>query len=214
MSGWCVLGLVLAALAVLLALPVGVRARWNGALLVRVRLGPLRIQVFPIKEKKKPPKEKKEKPPKEKERKKGGICLEQIVYSAETLLRLLGRLLRRFCRGLRVDPLTLHITAADEDPADAAILYGRLYGTLSALLPLLRAAVPIRNEDIVLLLDFDKPALALEADVGVHMRLFHVLLIGLAAVWGAVGWLIGFRRRAKPAKPAEKTEQTAEKQSA
>ena len=213
MNGWCILGLVLAALALLLAVPVGIQAAWDGAPVVKVRAGPFRFQVFPGREKKEeePPKEKK-KDPSKKKKKKRGISLEQVLYSLQMLPPLVGKLLRLTCRGLRVDPLLVHITAAGPDPADAAVLYGRLYGAIATLLPLARELVPIRHEDVTLRLDFEKSALEAEADVGVYLRLGHLLGIGLVVAGGGLLWLLGFLKRAKP--PKAEPEDQAENESA
>ena len=198
MRGWYILGAVLLLLTLLLALPVGVRARWDGQPLVYLRLGPLRFQIFPGK--KKPKKEKKvkedasssKKSPEKKNRPKPNR--EQILYTVSRAVRLLGKLPRRLRRGLRLDPLVLRLTVAGPDPADAAALYGQLCGALSALLPGLRQLLWVGHEDIRLSLDFDRMACTIWADIGVSMRLFHLLCIGFSALGSLIGWALGYRR--------------------
>lgn len=219
MGGWYILGAVLALLALLLALPAGVRVRWDGQPLVLLRLGPLRFQLLPPKKEKKPEKPAKdtaspEKKAKKEKKPRPRFNREQLLYSIDRGLHLIGKLLVRFRRGLRLDPVVLRLTVAGPDPADAAALYGRLCAALSALLPGLRQLVSIRNEDIRLSLDFDRTELELFADIGVSMRVFHLLGMGFAALGALVTWAIGYRRRAsnEPEKPAP--EQASPKQEA
>ena len=206
MGGWYILGAALAVLALLLALPAGVRVRWDGQPLVQLCLGPLRFQIFPRKKARKsdetPEKSPKKEKPKKERKPRPKPCRDQIFYSIDRAARLLGKLLVRFRRGLRLDPLVLHLTVAGPDPADAAALYGRLYGALSALLPPLRRLVTTGHEDIRLSLDFDRTEWDIYADLGVSMRIWHLLAMGFAALGGLLAWAIGYRRRAPAPSPA------------
>ena len=101
MGGWYILGAVLALLALLLALPAGVRVRWDGQPLVLLRLGPLRFQLLPPKKKKKPEKPAKdaaspEKKAKKEKKPRPKFNREQLLYSIDRGLHLIGKLLVRF----------------------------------------------------------------------------------------------------------------------
>ena len=209
MTGWIILAAAAALLLLLLSMPVGLRFSWREEGRLALRIGPLRLTLYPPgaekeareekpeKKKKKKKKAKKDADVQEKEeRKRTPPTREQILYSVDKLSALAGRLIRRFFRGVRVDPLLLHLTVAGEDPADTAVLYGRLSGAAAALLPALRRVVTIRREDIFIGLDFQREHWLVEADVGVRMRLGRLLALALAALFGGISWYLGWRRLA------------------
>lgn len=197
-------------LVVLLLLPAQVRFRYDqGELALWVRFGPVKLQLFPPEEKKEEPEKKpkkKAKPKKEKPKKpKGKINREQILYSLETLPPILGRALRRTGRRLRFAPLKIHLLVAGPDPADTAMLYGRLEAALSAGLPVLHRLVHIREQDIRLFLDFQQEQMDLIADVGVALRPWDLVSVGVRAGGSLLKWFLRFRKLASPP-PAEETE--------
>lgn len=211
---------ILLLLAVLLLIPAQVRFRYDqGELALWVRFGPVKLQLFPPGEKKekvepeKKPK-KKAKPKKEKPKKpKGKINREQILYSLETLPPILGRALRRTGRRLRFAPLKIHLLVAGPDPADTAMLYGRLEAALSAGLPVLHRLVHIREQDIRLFLDFQQEQMDLIADVGAALRPWDLVSVGVRAGGSLLKWYLRFRKLASPppaegTEPAEQTEQS------
>jgi len=218
MNGWCVLGIVLAVLVLLLMVPVGVRLRFDGVLTLKLRIGPLRLQLLPVREKS-PAEAEKQKSKKEakkakkaaqktaadtakKKTKRKRPNREQLFYSVERLGKLLVKVLKKFRRGLRIDPLVLRLTVAGEDPADAAVLYGRLYAAVGGLLPPLKESVSLRGEEIAISLDFDRDTWDVLADVGIYMRVWSVLGIVFCALSGAVGWYLGYRRLADDVPPS------------
>ena len=104
---WVFLGL-LALLAAALLIPVKIRGSYeDGTPFLYVRYGPVKLQLFPPKEKaeyeeRKPPKKKKpkaEKPPKPK-KPKAKINMDQILYALEKLPPILGRALKRTGRSI------------------------------------------------------------------------------------------------------------------
>lgn len=220
MIGKIVLGVLLTLLALLLVLlqiPVSVRFSYqNGAPEAALRYGPLRISLFPGKkpeepvgdrpEKKKKPKEKPEKKPKPK-KKRGKINREQILYALETLPQILGRALRRTGRSIRIRPLKVYVLAAGYDPADTALLYGRLEAALHGGLPLLRQAVRISEEDVRLYLDFTERQMDVIADVGVSLRPGSLVWVGLRAAASLVKWFLGFRKLASPPDQEDKSQE-------
>lgn len=202
-----VLLLLILALILLLQIPVRVRFSYGqGDLTLRLRFGPVKIQLFPRPEqseepKKQPPekpkKEKKEKP----EKPKGKINREQIFYALEKLPPILGRALRRTGRSIRLEPLKVYVLVAGYDPADTGLLYGRLTAALAAGLPVLRQTVRIRDEDIRLYLDFTEQQTDCIADVGLVLRPWSLAAAGVRALASLVKWYLGFRRLASPPPP-------------
>ncbi len=239
-----ILGVLLLLLAVILLTPAGVRFRYDqGDLSLLVRFGPLKLQIFPRKEKKpsrRKPKEKKpekkqaekkaaadpekkpaektaaeksapEKPkPKKKAEKKprAKINREQILYSLETLPPILGRALKRTGRRLRLTPLKVHLLVAGPDPADTALLYGRLEAALGAALPALHRLVRIKDQDVRLFLDFQREQMDLIADVGLSLRPWDLVSVGLRAGGSLLKWYLRFRKLASPPPPAEEPKES------
>lgn len=209
----------------------------RGDLSLLVRFGPLKFQLFPRKEKKpsrRKPKEKKpekkqaekkaaadpekkpaeksapEKPkPKKKAEKKprAKINREQILYSLETLPPILGRALKRTGRRLRLTPLKVHLLVAGPDPADTALLYGRLEAALGAALPALHRLVRIKDQDVRLFLDFQREQMDLIADVGLSLRPWDLVSVGLRAGGSLLKWYLRFRKLASPP-PAEELKES------
>ena len=210
MALWYIGGGILALLALLLALPVSLRLLLAEEIRLSAAVGPLRFQVYPrIKEKKDQKDSKEDKPRKPEEAarpgKRPGLGRPnraQLRYSAERLGRLAARLLRRQRRGLRVRPLRLCVTVGGEDPADAAVLYGRLHAAAGTLLPLLRRAVRVREEDVSIALDFEKAATEVRGEIGLRTRVIHLLGLALGATLGAAGWYFGYRKLAS--EPADR----------
>lgn len=206
-----VLCTLLLLLVVVLLTPV--RVRWaydRGALSLWVRFGPVKLQLFPRKEKpEQPPKageeKKKKRKKKEKKEKPPGpkINREQIFYSIETLPPILGRALRRTGRRLRVGPLKVHLLVAGGDPADTALLYGRLEAALGAGLPALHRLVHVRDQDIRLFLDFQEERMDCIADVGISLRPWDLVSVGLRAGGSLLKWYLRFRKLASAAPPPE-----------
>lgn len=220
MTGWIVLLIILGLLLTVLLTPAGVRFTYDqGEMSLDVRFGPIRRRIFPGKEKpEKPEKEKKpgkkrQKPPKgEKEKKeekekppKAKISREQILYALEKLPPILGRALGGTRRRVRIKPLKVHLLVAGPDPADTAVLYGKLEAALLAFLPVLRRAVHIRDEDIRLFLDFSQEQMDCIAELGTTLRPWDLLAVGGRAGISLLRWFQGFRRLASPA-PAKEPE--------
>ena len=217
----CVLAGILLALILLLQIPVRVRASYGqGDLALWVRFGPVKLQLFPRPEKaekpekkpkkedegpeKKPQKEKKKKAKKEKPKKpKARINREQIFYALEKLPPILGRALRRTGKSIRIEPLKVWLLVAGSDPADTAVLYGRLEAALAAGLPVLRRVVRIRDEDIRLYLDFTEQQMDCIADVGIALKPWSLVTMGVRALGSLIKWYLGFRKLASPPPPAE-----------
>lgn len=214
--GRIILGILLAILlmlAVLLSMTVQVRASYDqGDAELWVRFGPLRFQLYPVKprgEKKKrepKPPEEPEKPPEKEKGKKRSLSPEQIFYTLETLPPILGRALGRLGRGIRIEPLRIHLLIAGEDPADTALLYGRAQAALAAWMPAVRRRVRIRGEDIRLFLDFQRTRPDCAAEVGISIRCGTAAWISLRAGGSLLKWFLKFRKLAPPAeeKPAER----------
>ena len=166
---------------------------------VKVRVGPKEIQVYPLakdpakeakKQKKKEAKaakraakeaKKAQKPPKPKAKRPVGGLLE-LVWD---LLPVVQNAASRFRHKLRIDDLTLDVTWAEEDPADAAIHYGYGWAAAEAILSFLEANFVIKNRQVAVYVDFlsEKPRVYIRA--GLSLTLAQLLGIGLRTGVGA-----------------------------
>lgn len=169
--GWWI---TLAILFLLAILPLGVSVHYNSeGAVVKIILGPLKIQVVPGK--KKPPKEKKEKtekklkekpekpkparqvgadapppePKPEQPKEKGGSILDFLPL-VKTLFDFLGD----FRRKLRVENLQLKLIMAGGDPYNLAMNYGKAWAAVGNLLPKLEQWFVIKKRDIEVECDF------------------------------------------------------------
>jgi len=211
---------ILVLLCVLLFTPIRLQAAYDqGEISAEAGFGPVKIPLYPREEaaEKKTTKKKngKKSDAAEKstgEKKKRKINKEQIFYTLEKLPPILGKALKRLGQRICVCPLKLHLLVAGRDPADVALLYGRLNAALEGALPTLHRILDIREQDIQLFPDFQQEEMDCIAHVGVAIRLWDVLVIGVCAGASILQWLIGFRKLAET--PSEETAQQKEQPAA
>lgn len=186
----------------------GVLVTLGDALRVDVKLGLLRFQVVPGKEKKKkPPKKKPEEEDGEAsgeagEKSRSKPSLEEIRDAVRTLSPPLKRALGRTRRGIRIQPLRLSlILGGKEDPAAAAKLYGELNAALWAGMPQLERLLDIPDPRIHMEVDFDGEGNRAEGTVGVTIRIGTALAVGFGIGVPALWWLLRYMRGHRKKKP-------------
>ena len=160
---WMTLLVILAALVLIGCIPVGVDARYNAdGVFLAAKLGPFRLQLLPQKPKKKPKKRKQQQKQPEKapassepQEKKSNPLLSGGVDGMLQLLDLAFDTLGDLRRKLRVNELTLHVLIGGaEDPAKAAMGYGRAWAAIGAITPSLERLFVIKKRDIRPALDY------------------------------------------------------------
>ena len=209
--------MVLVLLLLIALTPVGVYAAYDGALTVRLLIGPFRLTLYPpkAKEEGKPPSKKRkngEEPKKVKEKKPfPRPNREQIRYSLQVLPPLLKKVVGRTRRRILLAPLRVLVVFGGEDPADVAELYGKAQAVLGTVYPVLRRLVRIREDAVNLYTDYDSATIFFRGEIGVRIRVGDMAIIGISASAGLVKWLIGYRRRADKLKKQtiEKKDQQA-----
>lgn len=147
---------VVLGLALLSRLRLGGRVRWEkGVLTIWIRIGPIRVRVWPMR-KKKPlrlPLPHKKKPsavhPWEKATKPSPLELLEIW------LPLVCEAAGRMRRAIRIDRLELSVCVGGSDPGDAALLYGGINTFLGMILPLFEHAFQVRKRRVATSVDFD-----------------------------------------------------------
>ena len=202
--GWLI---TLGILILLGILPLGVSAIFDeDGPRVRIVAGPLKIQLFPLpQKKKKPAKEKKpessedtsskqkKQPPKtkanapsnqtKKEKKKSGGPITDFLPLVGVVLKFLDG----FRRKLRVNVLELKLIMAADDPCDLAVNYGRAWAAVGNLMPRLERVFVIQKRNVDVECDFtaDKTRVLARLDLTITLgRMLGLVfaLIGRAGV--------------------------------
>ena len=188
MRGWYVFAAVLAVLFLIGLIPVGVRGEYGPeGPFAWARIGWLKLQVFPLKQKDKP---KKKKPKKDKKAKEGGgeaeagktPVTEKIggaLDCAQGLLPVLLDAARVFPRKLRVDTLELELTVGAADPGDAALRYGQANALLGTFWYPLTGAFRVKDGSARVRMDFDTPGMTLYGAAALSIRVGQILWLGI-----------------------------------
>lgn len=196
---WMTVLVILAVLVLIGCIPVGVDAAYGeGGVLFSAKIGFFRLQILPAKPQKpkKPKKPKQQKPaaspapsaapdapaaeaaPQKKLALPGG--LNGILRLVNLALSTLGDLRRK----LRVEELTLHVTFAGDDPADAALHYGQAWAAVGALMPALDRLFVIKKRDICPILDYNREQMSVDAHLILTITIGRALALGLKAGLG------------------------------
>lgn len=196
---WVLMVLAVLLLAVCLT-RVGVRiVLTDGTVTVDAKVGPLRFRLYPRRERKSP---KQEQPPAEQRaRSRKPIpkpAWADVKDAARTLWPPLKRALARTRRGVRLDPLRLSLTlGGQEEPADAAQLYGELHGGMWTVMPLLETLLNIPDPALHIGVDFNAETAALDGEVGITARIGTLLRIGLGIGFPALRWFLQYQKQKK-----------------
>ncbi len=194
-----ILGVTLALDLLLLLLRVGARATLDsGGFSLRIIAGPLRLKILPPGEEKakKPKKSKKpkaektgeEKPEGEKEKAKPKIKV--TLELVTSVLKAVGELLGRLRRKISIDKLTIHYTAAGEDPGAAAMSFGYANAGIYALMPVIENIFKVKERDVGAAVTFDSEESELFIDAQLTLAIWEILYIVLA-VWPPVKVVVG-----------------------
>ena len=183
MTGWLIALGVLVVLWLLGRIRLGIRVEYNqGATAVRLRIGPFPITLYPQKEAEtpaEPVQEKKKKRGKqdrpEMKKQKQRHSIPPVGQLLEMAAQAAGALRRKIC----VDELTVHITWADSDPAQAALGFGRANGVLGMIWALIDHNFRVKHHDLGVAVDFqgEKPLYFLKA--ALSMTVGQLLAFGL-----------------------------------
>ena len=221
-----ILGILLLLILVLLLLRVGVRLQFGEELRVTAIAGPIRLQLVPEPEKKKPDKPKKEKAPKKKkkkmpedgEKKKSlGRTFRDIRSALPALWESLKRGLRKTRQRLRIDPMHLSVCFGGDDPAQVAELYGWANTAMWTVMPEMERLTRMPDPHIHLETDFTASETHISGEVGLSFRIGDLLAIGFAFAGPALRWYRTFRKEkseqekkaAREKKPPENTKNQA-----
>lgn len=200
--GWLI---TLGILILLGMIPLGVSAVYDeDGVLVRIVVGPLKIQVFPASAKKKKPKAAKNGEKPKETAKKQPVKAESNTVPTETkapaakkkggpitdflpLVKVLLKFLDGFRRKLRVNVLELKLIMAADDPCDLAINYGRAWAAVGNLMHSLERIFVIQKRNIEVECDFTADKTRVLARLDLTITLGRILgltfaLIGRAGI--------------------------------
>lgn len=193
MRPWMVLILILLLLWLVSLVRVGGEVDYTAAgFQVRLRVGPLRFTVYPLKRRRRRPRrEKPSKPapkPAEEERTGGGS-----LALLRELLPLIAEAAGRLRRKLRVDWLDLELVLAAGDPAAAALAFGGANAALGMILPLLEQNFTIRRRDIRTAVDFDRKTPAVTLRAALTLTIGQGVAFAFHLAWKALPVLLKYR---------------------
>lgn len=187
---WMTLLVIFAVLVLIGCIPVGVDARYSAdGVFLTAKLGPFRLQLLPQKPKKKPKKRKpQQKQPKktpakaEPQEKKPNPLLSGGVDGLMQLLDLAFDTLGDLRRKLRVNELTLYVLIGGaDDPAKAAMGYGRAWAAIGAITPSLERLFVIKKRDIRPALDYTISNTQVDAHLVTTITIGRSLALALRA---------------------------------
>ena len=184
---------------------------------IKVKIGPLGIQVYPAKESDKPPKEKKNKKKKAEkqekdtdpdgkkaEKKKPKITLEDIRSAFDALWLPLKLALGRTRRSIRIRPLDLSVTVGGvKDPAAGAELYGYIHMGVWTGMPVLEQLLVIPDPHIHIGIDFDEASTRADGELGISIRIGTIFAVAFGIGIPAVKWYLNFTKKQKQQPSAE-----------
>ena len=187
---WMTLAVILAVLLLIGCIPVGVDAAYGeGGIRLAVKIWLFRLQLLPqkLKKKKKPakkaaPKQKKPAPEKPAGEKKPNPLLSGGVDGILELLDLGVQTLGDLRRKLRVNELTLYVRiGGSDDPAKAAMGYGRAWAAIGAITPSLERLFVIKKRDIRPALDYTISNTQVDAHLVTTITIGRSLALALRA---------------------------------
>ena len=187
---WMTLLVIFAVLVLIGCIPVGVDARYNAeGVFLAAKLGPFRLQLLPQKPKKKPKKRKQQKKQPEKAQAKAGTqekkpnpLLSGGVDGLMQLLDLAFDTLGDLRRKLRVNELTLRVLIGGaDDPAKAAMGYGRAWAAIGVITPALERLFVIKKRDIQPALDYTISNTQVDAQLVTTITIGRSLALALRA---------------------------------
>ncbi len=188
MTWFYILLAILLFIALILIIPIGVRADFEKELKVTLKIGFVPVTLYPPKPKK--PKKKKEKKPKKKEKpkeekpkeKKPSIIKEKgIMWLVDTIKQAaalaLGAL-KDFFRHLKIKQLNVSIIYHGEDASDTAVKYGYFCLSVYPAVSILAGIAKCRSYGVDIAPDFDDTHTSRYAvDIHVSTRVFWLLAL-------------------------------------
>lgn len=200
------LAIILGILILILLIPVGVYAKYDGEATVKAVAGPLKIQILPAKPKTRKQLEKEEKKKaanavKKAEQKQKAEAAklihkdppppkpdEPLMDKVRGLLpfaRLAVDALGSVFRRLTIKKLIVHVRFGGSDPSKLAENYGKIMAIIGGMGPILNRKFKVKHGDVSVVPDFSSSKTEVEAEL--YMRYLIFDLLGIAFKYGFRG---------------------------
>ena len=183
MTFWKVLLVILLVLWLISLIRIGGRVRYGQAgLFVTALAGPFKIQILPMKpkKKKKPKKEtkpRKEKPPKKK--KEPPLGQPGTLSRLMKLLPVVGQACGSLKRKIRIDDLDLELIWGGSDPAAIALGYGQANAALGMLWPVFDHNFKVKRHSFQIGMDYGAAQPMVEAQAAVTLTVGQIVTLGV-----------------------------------
>ena len=200
MTGWMVLLVTLAVLFLLSRVRLGGLVRYGSGegLLARLILGPVRLTLYPPREKpekkEKPAKKKRKKPKKEPpEGEKKAEGHKRTLPPIPELLALAAEAAGALKRRIRVDTVTIRLVWAAADPMETALGFGRANAVMGMIWPLIENNFKVKHHDLDVSVDFDRKEPEIFGEMALTMTVGQLLSFGirfgvkLLVIWSRSG---------------------------
>lgn len=154
------------------------------------------ITLKPLEKKDKPKKKKSEKKPtKKKKKQRPKPTFHMVKSGVNTLLPTVLITLKRLGKGVRFKPFQVTFAIAGaEDPASAAILYGKANALLWSVMPQLEAVGDFRDVGLGLDVDYQANKHVATCHVGVSISVGRAFAIAAGLLVPAVQWYQGYTK--------------------
>ncbi|MGM9605990.1 MAG: DUF2953 domain-containing protein [Oscillospiraceae bacterium] len=199
MTALIVLGCILLALLLIGQIRVGAAVDYSEAgLFLKIKAGPVRLQILPAKERKKK-KEKKPKPASKHPAEEGAEAeskrsVKDTLSLALRFVPLLGEAAGQLIRKIRIDCLNLHVIWGSADPASAALGFGAGNAALGILWPIFEHNFHVKKYDLRVDVDFERKTPALTAQAQATLTIGQFVSLGLRLGFKALKIYLGVRR--------------------
>ncbi len=224
-----ILGVILLIFLLISFLRVGAIVRFGEELSAQLRVGPVKLTVYPKKakkEKKKTEPEKREEKAKKpagekKKRKLPKPTLEELFDALQTALSALKKTLWRLCKRLRIDPLDMSLFFGGNDPACVAETFGIANSLMWTIMPKVEELFYVPDPSLHLRMDFDAPHTRARGMVGVSVRICDLFAIVFTLAIPMLKWFLRFKKahkdegtmhKGKPARSGEKDTKETDRQ--
>ncbi|MGE4275768.1 MAG: DUF2953 domain-containing protein [Lawsonibacter sp.] len=167
-----------------------------------IRLGAVRLRVFPRARAKadKPHKKKesrKKQPPQKEEPVSAGQRLGGTLEYARAILPIGLEAAGQFSQKLRMDSLYLELTVGASDPADAALRYGQANGVLGAFWVPLTQTFHVKDGKALVQVDFDARETTVYGSAALSLNVGQIVWLGLYFGWKTLRALLPVHKRQK-----------------
>lgn len=204
MKALIIIGCVLLVLFFIGRIRMGASVKYSeSGLGVKIKLGPVWLQIVPRKkdevtkekQKKQPTEETADTAPKRK--------WKDTLDLAMRFIPLLGDAAGKLKRTIRIDRLFLHVVWGASDPASAAMGFGAGNAAMGILWPAFEHNFNVKTHDLRVDVDFEREKPAFDADAQVTLTIGQILSLAIILGLKALKIFLGYRRERKEEKAVQ-----------